>query len=408
VNDTPKRLEKYREQIYHCVRCGDCRESTKVYTSRKKESSSDFHGVCPAREQFGFEAYSARGRMSIFRDILEGRLEITPEIVEWAYSCTTCDACRQICRVRGVTPEFGLDVPAVVEALHGELVENGTVPSMIGKALNNTFKHGNPWGRLQSDRDRWAENLNVKRFKGVGKDGVLLYIGCISSYDMRCQETARSMVAVLNKAGVDYGILGNEEGCCGDQTLRMGEVGLFETIAQKNIELFEKYGVRKIVTLSPHSYNTFKNDYPSLGGNYEVLHHSQFLWELIKEKRLQFLKRVNKVVTYQDPCFLGRHNKIYDAPRNVLEAIPGLTLVEMPRNREASFCCGGGGGRMWIEDKSTTRISDIRAKEALGVNPDIVATACPFCLVNLEDAVKNLENSHAIVEDILQLVNEAT
>jgi Fe-S oxidoreductase len=300
VNEILKHLEKYRDQIYHCVRCGDCRESTKIYASRTKESSSDFHGICPVREQLGFEAYCGRGRMSIFRDILEGRLDITPDIVEWAYTCTTCAACRQICRVRGVTPEFGLDVPAIAEALHCMLVERGTVPRTIKKALDNTFKYGNPWGSLQSDRGQWAEKLDVKRCNAVGEQGVLLYVGCTASYDVRCQQVARSMVEVLKKAEVDFGILGDEEKCCGDQILRMGEEGLFDILVEKNINLFEKYDINRIVTLSPHSYNTFKNDYPQLGGNPQVQHHSQFLLELINEGKLHFSRNVNKVVSYHE------------------------------------------------------------------------------------------------------------
>jgi Fe-S oxidoreductase len=215
------------------------------------------------------------------------------------------------------------------------------------------------------------------------------------------------MTFVLNKVGVDFGILGNEERCCGDPILRLGERGLFEMIAEENLALFEKYDISRIVTTSPHCYNTFIEDYTQK--SFELQHYTQLLSELVEQGRLKFSKKVDKVVTYHDPCFLGRYNDIYEEPRKILEAIPGLTFVEMPRNRENSFCCGGGGGMMWMEEiLSEERTCLKRAHEAVGIKPDIIATACPFCLINLEDGIKVLNKEDIVqVKDIIELVKDA-
>lgn len=328
-------------------------------------------------------------------------LEPDEDFIQSLYECTNCGACELKC-------PLALSIADMVNYIRTELVERGLVPSMTREALRNTFKYGNPWEKLQKDRDQWAEGLNVKCFSNVDGNNVLLYVGCTSSYDTRCQSVARSMVETLNKAGVDYGVLGEEERCCGDQILRMGEKGLFEMLAEQNMKLFNKYKIREIVTLSPHSYNTFKNDYPTLGSEWQVQHYSQLLSDLIEKGKLRFSNSIDKVVTYHDPCYLGRRNDVFEAPRKILESIPGLKLVEMPRNKQDSFCCGGGGGRMWIDEKSEERVSTIRAREAVSVNPDIIATACPFCLINLEDGVKTLDKEKDImVKDIIELVNEA-
>jgi len=361
--------------------------------------------VCPVFESYGDRALYTNtgvGLMAGAYHVEKWGLKPTEKFIQSTYECTNCGACELVC-------PYSFNVVDLITYIRATLVERGLVPKTIQEALRSTFKHGNPWGRLQNRRDQWAEQLNVKRFSNTLKHDVLLYVGCTSSYDTRCQEVAKSIVAVLNKAEVDYGILGDEEKCCGDQVLRMGEEGLFEMLVEQNIDLFNKYGIRRIVTLSPHSYNTFKNDYPCLGDNYQIQHYSQLLSELIDKGKLRPSKRMDKVVTYHDPCFLCRHNDVCKAPRIILEAIPGLKLVEMPRNRKDSFCCGGGGGRMWIDEKSEERVSTIRAREAVSVNPDIVATACPFCLVNLEDGIKTLDkHGDVMVKDIAELVNEAT
>lgn len=216
------------------------------------------------------------------------------------------------------------------------------------------------------------------------------------------------MVAVLDKARVDFAILGNEERCCGDLPLQIGERGLFEVLAEQNMKNFERHNIRRIVTTSPHCYDTIKKHYPNFGGEFEVQHYTQFVWELIEQGKLNFSRKVEKVVTYHDPCYLGRHNNIYEEPRKILEAIPGLKLVEMERSRENSFCCGGGGGRMWTEETSVNNICKIHAQDAADTSAKVLATACPFCFIQLEDGVKSLDLEGKLeVIDLLQLVAEA-
>lgn len=317
---------------------------------------------------------------------------------EGAYSCTACAKCKEVC-------PWDIDIPTLgIRYLRQLLVERGDVPKTAQDALMNTYKYGNPWGQRKDRRGEWAKDFNVKNIpKGKNAD-ILYYVGCTPSYDPRIQEVARAMVFVLREAGVDFGILGNEEMCCGAPMLRLGEKGLFDMLVEENLNLFEKYNVKKVVTTSPHSYNAFLNDYPKKG--LRVQHYTQLLSELIDEGKINFSKKVDAVVTYHDPCFLGRYNDVYEPPRKILEAIPGLKLVEMPRNKENSFCCGGGGGMMWVDELGEERACVVRAREAVSVEPDVVATACPFCLSSLEDGFKIIDKE-VPVKDIIELVKDA-
>jgi Fe-S oxidoreductase len=319
------------------------------------------------------------------------------------YSCAMCAHCEAECR----RLSSGVAITEIIKMAREFLVEKGIVPKTVQNALVSTYRYANPWGERKDKRDEWAKGLKVKDYSRGENAEILYFPGCTASYDTRAQEVARSMVFGLAKAGVDFGILGNEERCCGSPILRLGEKGLFEMLVEENLGLFERYNVNRIVTTSPHCYNTFIDDYPKKG--FEVQHYTQFLSELVEQGRLKFSKKINKVVTYHDPCFLGRYNDIYEPPRKILEAIPGLTIVEMPRNRENSFCCGGGGGMMWMDEVlSRERTCVKRAREAASVEPDIIATACPFCLINLEDGIKVLDKEDRIqVKGIIELVKDA-
>jgi len=379
-------LETVRDLIMGCTSCGLCRAK------------------CPMFEDVKLESVTARGKLIICYNLLMSNIQLSEKVVERLFQCTLCKACTEACVSM-------LDVPKVVEAARSDLVEEGLVPRTIRDILISTQKYGNPWNQPKEQRINWIKNLgepNLKILSDKVSAEILYFVGCTPSYDPRCQEIARSMVRVFNEANVDFGILGNKETCCGASILRVGEKGLFDMLAERNLENFKKYSVNRIVTISPHCYNTFKNDY--LGGNseFEVQHYTQFLADLIDQGKIKFSKRINKVVTYHDPCFLGRHNSVYEAPRKILESIPGLTLVEMDRTRENSFCCGGGGGRIWMEETSDTRPSLNRVREAADLKPDIIATACPFCLLELDDAVKVIDKEEEIqVVDIAELVKEA-
>jgi succinate dehydrogenase/fumarate reductase iron-sulfur protein len=327
------------------------------------------------------------------RDI---RDRATAAYSEGVYSCTLCGGCQEICPYEIETPSLS------ILYLRQLLIEKGLVPRTAQDALTNTYKYGNPW-KKQGGRSDWTEELDVKYFSKGENAELLLYVGCTGSYDPRIQGVIRSLAFILGAAGVDFGILGDEERCCGSPMLRLGEKGLFDLLAEENMENFERYGIDHIVTLSPHSYNAFSNDYPEKGLN--VQHYTELLSELIDEGRVRLNSHMDALVTYHDSCYLGRCNGIYEPPRKILESIPGISLIEMPRNRETSFCCGGGGGMMWVDDLSEERASARRAREAANLEPDIVATSCPFCLINLEDGVKAIGKDGRIqVKDIAELV----
>lgn len=240
------------------------------------------------------------------------------------------------------------------------------------------------------------------------KPEYLFWVGCAGSYDARAQKVTRAFCALLEKAGVDYAILGNEESCTGDPARRAGNEFLFQMAALQNIEVLNGYGVTKIVTTCPHCFNVLKNEYPQFGGEYEVVHHSELLAELVAQGRLRPDKAVNEVLTFHDSCYLGRYNGVFDAPRQVLAAVPGVQLREMPRSRERGLCCGGGGGGVWNESKGQRRIEEIRLEEALSVEPTTVASACPFCMIMFDAGAKNLgveERLH--LRDVAEILAES-
>ncbi len=332
---------------------------------------------------------------------------------ESVWACTSCWKCNSRCPRE-------VDFSEIIRAFRSIKVEEGQIASMVQDALTNAFRYGNPWGGLENKRDEWVENSAItdvsKRtalssaITDVSKEASFLYfVGCTPAYDVRCQEVAKSLVEIFNRVGVKFEILGNKEKCCGDHILRLGESGLFEMLAEENIENFKRYNVEQIVTTAPHCYNTIMKDYPKLGGEFQVQHFTQLLSELIDSGKLTFSKEINKVATFHDPCFLGRHNDVYEAPRKILESIPGLTLVELGRNRENSFCCGGGAGRMWMEETTgSERMNVNRAREVADLNPDLLITACPFCLIQLDDGIKVLSKDKDIqVKDVAELVLEA-
>jgi len=290
-------------------------------------------------------------------------------------------------------------------ALRSEFVEKGRLHQNVKTARESTYRHGNPLTLPREDRRAWAKDLSVKPMS----DGVeyLYFVGCSPSYDPQAQKVARALVRILQHAGVDFGILGKEENCCASEVRRLGEFGLFEMMAEDNQETYKRLGVSKMFTTSPHCFNTFKNDYPKNG--VEVQHYTQVLAHLVENDKLEFTSKFEKTVTYHDPCYLGKQNGIFDEPRAVLKSIPGIKLVEMDRSREKSLCCEGGGGRMWLEGTNPgVRLAQTRIKEAIETGAEILATACPFCLLTLDEAVKLLNAEDKLqVMDIAELVDQA-
>lgn len=372
--DTEQSLAE-RYELLGCIQCGKCSAG------------------CPVSLTGPLNIRQLIAKITVHRD-LESIFE-QPEL----WDCTTCAVCTLRCP-RGLEPH------ELVIAIRSALAEEGNIPAAARDALEATLKQGNPYGQVRSQRAEWAADLDVKDFSQGDKAEVLYFVGCAPSYDPRVQEVARALVKILTRAGVDFAILGNEETCCGNEIRRMGEEGLFEMLKENNLGSFTRYGVRQIVTTSPHCYNVIKNEYQD--SNLEVRHYTQFLAELIEKEKLTFSREVKKRVAYQDPCFLGKQNLIFDEPRFVLQSIPGVTLVEFERSRERSLCCEGGGGRQWVDvSDSKERLADIRVEEALELEVEVLATACPFCLLNLEDAVKTQGVAERLqVKDIAEMVLE--
>jgi len=320
---------------------------------------------------------------------------------EEMWLCVTCGACVQRC-------PRGVEIIDIMRALRRVISEVGIakVPDSLRIAIKNISGVGNPLGEPPETRADWAKGLGVKTYT---EGTELLYFPCcIPAYDPRLQRVAQATVNILKKADVDFGILGTKESCCGESVRKAGQESLFQSLTQSNISAFAEAGVSKIVVTSPHCYNTFKNEYPQFGGDFEVIHFSQYLAQLIKEGRLKFTKELKRKVTYHDPCYLGRHNGIYDEPREILESIPGVQLVEMLDSGENSLCCGGGGGRIWMETKKGERFSDLRIEQALEVGASILAVSCPYCLLNFEDSVLTGDKGDIIeIKDIAELVQEA-
>jgi len=329
------------------------------------------------------------------REVSVGRtLNIHPQDELW--SCTTCATCGIRCPKEINPYDFLIDIRSLA-------VEQGKIATTLRDALESTYKNGNPWGRIRSKRSEWAEGLKIKHpSQGVE---FLYFIGCTPAYDPRMHQVTNSFVKCLVSGLVDFGTLGNEENCCGNEIYGMGEQGLFEFMVEENKKLFDKYNISKLVTTCPHSYHSFKNRYGQT--KFEVLHHTQLLAALIDSSKLVPSKKVEETIIYHDPCFLGKQNDVYDDPRKVLEEISSAELVEFDRSRERSLCCEGGGGRMWI-DIPGERLAEVRVKDAVEAGADILVTACPFCLLTFEDAVKTtgLEGKIQVL-DIAELTARA-
>jgi Fe-S oxidoreductase len=315
--------------------------------------------------------------------------------------CVTCKWCVDRC-------PRGVGIIDVWRSFRRSIVEMGIggVPDSIRITQKNISSVGNPQGEDREKRNAWAADAGVKPFtKGME----VLYFGCCSnSYDPKLIRVAKATAKIMQKAGISFGIMGNEQNCCGESIRNAGAEETFKSLAQANVDNFNKLGVQKIFVSSPHCYHTIKNEYTELGGKFEVVHSSQFIAQLIKEGKIKPVKEIKKVVTLHDSCYLGRHNNVYDDPRNVLKSIPGIELVEMYNNRENGLCCGGGGGRVWAETKKGERFSDIRIGQAIDAKATILAAACPYCMAMLEDSVISMDKANAIeVKEIVELVAES-
>ncbi len=384
-------MKEYAKQIHRCFRCGYCKFPSDY---------SDFN--CPSYARFRFDTYSTSGRLWLIYAWLKGEIEWSEHLADILYTCTTCKNCVEQCPMK-----FADDIVDWIVAARSDMIEKekGRIPPAVTSFLEDVYRLGNPLKEM-GKRDTWANG--IKRYQPG--DEYLFYVGCLGSYDEFGQRMAKSIASLLSETGVSFGILGNEENCCGNEVYLLGENELFQVLAERNIQKFKELGVKKVVTLSPHAYNIVKNNYPQFGAIFEVYHYTQLLHSLIKKSEVK-LGEMKAKVTYHDPCFLGRYNGIYDVPREILQSIPGVELIEMERSRENSFCCGGGSGNFVMDllRGSEDSPARIRVKEAYETGADILAVACPSCMTMLQDAIKveDLEGKLAI-KDISQIVTESS
>jgi len=317
------------------------------------------------------------------------------------WACTTCMACVQEC------PAFIDIVDTIIDLRRYLALSEGALPSTAPQSLQNIQRAGNPWGLPAGERLAWAQGLDVPVLEPDREVEYLYWVGCSASYDKRNQSIARAVVRVLKAAGVSFAVL-QEERCNAEVARRLGEEYLYQTVVRENVAALKRYRFRKVVTHCPHCFNTLKHEFPQFGGTWEVLHHAQLIEQLLAAGRLTPKKPLAATIAFHDSCYLGRYNGIMEAPRNVARAVPGLRLVELPRNRERGLCCGGGGGHMWMEVKSQKRVNILRVEEALEAKVDMVATGCPFCLamVDLGRKVKEAEET-LHVKDVAELVADS-
>ncbi|MDD5009063.1 MAG: (Fe-S)-binding protein [Syntrophorhabdaceae bacterium] len=368
--------EKGGDAVKFCYQCGKC------------------DTVCPWNR---VRKFSMR---KLIREATFGVSEIEREEI---WRCTTCGKCPQRCPrdVKQIDDMISLRRMATGYGVFpGSVKPYRTVSSGLAS-------QGNPFNEDRKTRADWAEGLSVKTF-AEGMD-ILYFPCCYCSYDPRLKKVAQATVKILNKAGVDYGILGSKENCCGESIRKTGNEELFKKLAKENIKTFIDNGVKKILVSSPHCYHTFKNEYPEFKVSFEVVHISQYIYELINEGRLQITKEYGKKITYHDPCYLGRHNGIYEEPREVLKKIPGLELTELPESRVDSLCCGMGGGRVWAETEKHERFSNIRVDQAIECGAKELVTSCPYCITALEDSRLVMNHADDIeVKDITEIIQEVT
>ena len=400
--------------MYTCTECGRCQSQCPAWNTGKPLSPKlvimDLRDHLYAKGPYMLdpslaEANGSNGHENI--DVLNMKLvgdapgEESVIDFDVLWSCTTCGACVEEC------PVDIEHVDHIMDMRRYKVQMESSFPTEAGGMLRNIENSGDPWGLGQSKRMEWAEGLDVPVVNGTIPDDVeyLFWVGCAGALEDRSKKVTRTVAELLNKAGVKYVVLGQGESCNGDPARRLGMEYVFQMMAQANIELLNSIGAKKIVTWCPHCFNTIKNEYPAFGGTFEVVHHTQLLTKLVQEGRLTPQTAIDKKVTYHDPCYLGRHNEVYDPPRAVVDAVAGLEKVEMPRCRNHGFCCGAGGARFYMEETIGKRVNHERIDEALELEPDLVSTACPFCFVMLDDAVSDKVGSGALAEGTTKVVD---
>ena len=381
---------------YACAVCGRCTDSCPAHITEK--TLSPMHIVENLKDHLletgpGAAKRSPEGQP---QPLLGNGIQ-----EEAIWDCLTCGACVQECPV-GVE-----HIDTIVDVRRHLVMEQASMPETAMNALLSMEQRGHPWRGTTYTRTDWAEGLDVRTLADHPDAELLFWVGCTAALERRSQAVARSMVSVLNRAGVDFAILGSEETCTGDPARRMGNEYLYQIMARQNIATLDRYKVKRVVAICPHCFNTMKNEYPHLGGEYEVMHYSELISELIDQGKIRPVATIDETVAYHDSCYLGRHNGVYDAPRKIAQAVPGLQLVEMERRRERGFCCGAGGGHMWVEESRGPRVNHARTEQFLETGADTVGVSCPFCLQMFEEGIGSVSDGGQQARDLLEILDES-
>jgi Fe-S oxidoreductase len=440
VNKIEDFNQKQLVDLYACVECGRCTNVCPATGTGKMLSPMDMiiklrdhltvKGAAvtsrtPWMPAFAFSnttgnqiAFEARGKgaeetaaTTDGSSALAYDVEMIGEVMteEEIWACTTCRNCEDQC------PVMNEHVDKIIDMRRYLVLTEGKMDAEAQRAIKNIEKQGNPWGISKKERENWRElkeDIVVPTVKEKEKAGeefeYLFWVSSMGAYDNRSQKIALSLAKIMNEAGITFAILGNKEKNSGDTPRRLGNEFLFQEMANANIELFQKHGVKKIITIDPHAYNTFKNEYPEFGLEAEVYHHTELLADWIKEGRIKPKYEVNETITYHDSCYLGRYNEVYEPPRDILKAIPGVKVVEMDRNRQNGMCCGAGGGMMWMEEKAGSRVNVARTEQALAVNPTMIGSGCPYCLTMLSDGTKAKEVEEQVQTlDVVEILEKS-
>jgi Fe-S oxidoreductase/nitrate reductase gamma subunit len=376
-----------------CTRCGRCQDHCPAHLTEKPLSPKDI--IIDLKNHLHDQGKKAGEFPALVDNVVQ-------EDTLWA--CTTCRNCMEHC------PVYVEHIDKIIDMRRYQVLMESKFPEELMEAFRGLEKNSNPWGLGFDARVDWIEELDVPILSEMQGEEIdyLFFVGCIRSYDDRNKKVSKAMARILDHLGIKFAILGIEEGCCGDPARRVGNEYLYQILAQANIETFSRYKISKILTTCPHCYNTIKNEYPQMGFSCEVKHHAEFLAELMRSGRLKLDRAIPKKMTYHDPCYLGRYNDIYNAPREVLHAIPSLNIQEMKRSEKESFCCGAGGGWMWMDEKIGKRINIQRLEDALATDPDGITTSCPFCVTMFDDAIKSKDKEESLkIWDLAEIVEQS-